>query len=513
MTFFPCASVAMPNRKGKKQKEEQSTAGSNRPPAQNGINRPPAQNGPNSKNKHNKAMIVAEKEPDVLFDRATLFTKTKMCKFHLVGICAKGSSCMYAHDQVELSALPDLFRTKLCKSLISSGQCDDPNCKYAHNKDELRSTSQLRKTKMCKFWLEGRCELGDCCSYAHDPSELNQPPPPTFPPQTMQVGFVPQRDSQAVPKSLASGGYSAPPQMTFQKASLPPTLPRRPSSEDVPSVDEQPRQVMVIDVKTGKPLVAGTMKTGDSNGSIQVLPGGLPMHTVDSGTAHGWSGLTQQELYTTNSSLQRSHHAQKELSELNPVKIGITTSNFWPNQNNLGQLGNGLSPSTSASSNLSALQVSPAPLRKVPSGGDHRPQPGALGQPKTGSLPSARNLSSQSLSSARNFSSHSLDGLGDTLADSPMRGTPLGTPQMRPISTPEFTGAVAPLDVWGCSDPMFASQLPVQLERMSGGDWVVRNTFVDTDEPLRNYPMRPVASCIGRFESLAEADEEKRAQF
>eukprot|EP00746_Dinoflagellata_sp_MGD_P147952 gnl/MRDRNA2_/MRDRNA2_80246_c0_seq1.p1 gnl/MRDRNA2_/MRDRNA2_80246_c0~~gnl/MRDRNA2_/MRDRNA2_80246_c0_seq1.p1 ORF type:complete len:559 (+),score=65.81 gnl/MRDRNA2_/MRDRNA2_80246_c0_seq1:87-1679(+) len=491
--------------------------------------KPLGQTAPTLKNDFNKAIAVAQTEPEDSFDRTTLFTKTKMCKFHLAGICAKGASCAYAHDPMELNNLPDLFRTKLCKSLICTGQCNDPECKYAHNKEELRSTSQLRKSKMCKFWLEGRCELGDCCSYAHDPSELNQTP------LTLQ-----SQSTQAVPKPLPSGsgngGYAVTPQMAFQKASLPHMIDQvvKPSSsEDVPSVAEEPRQVMVIDAKTGKALAAGTMKTGDTNGSIHVMPAGMPNYPVDSGTSPPWCMAMPQELYN-NANGPLLHQVQKEL---NPVKIsthGITNPTFWqPNQNNLGQLGNGLTPSTSASSNMSSLQVnemqnltlSPSPLRKVPSVGDHRPQPAALGQPKTGSLgslASARNLSSYSLNSlnSRNLSSHSLTGAlaGERnlssnslngLGDSPLRGSPLRTPEMRPLSTPEFHGASAPLDIWGCSDPFLASQLPVQLERMSGGDWVVRNTFVDTDEPLRNYPMRPVASCIGRFESLAEADEGK----
>mmetsp|Transcript_62803 Transcript_62803/g.158974 ORF Transcript_62803/g.158974 Transcript_62803/m.158974 type:complete len:412 (+) Transcript_62803:1-1236(+) len=61
-----------------------------------------------------------------------------MCKFHILGVCAKGSSCRFAHAKEELQHLPDLARTKLCKALINTGSCDNPECTYAHNKDELR---------------------------------------------------------------------------------------------------------------------------------------------------------------------------------------------------------------------------------------------------------------------------------------------------------------------------------------------------------------------------------------
>eukprot|EP00927_Polykrikos_kofoidii_P068874 TRINITY_DN64229_c0_g1_i1.p1 TRINITY_DN64229_c0_g1~~TRINITY_DN64229_c0_g1_i1.p1 ORF type:complete len:493 (+),score=79.73 TRINITY_DN64229_c0_g1_i1:58-1536(+) len=77
--------------------------------------------------------------PDQL-DRTIVFQKTKMCKFHILGACARGTNCFFAHDQAELNPLPDLSRTKLCKTLISTGFCEDGNCKYAHNKEELRGS-------------------------------------------------------------------------------------------------------------------------------------------------------------------------------------------------------------------------------------------------------------------------------------------------------------------------------------------------------------------------------------
>eukprot|EP00401_Gymnodinium_catenatum_P064704 CAMPEP_0117470658 /NCGR_PEP_ID=MMETSP0784-20121206/7328_1 /TAXON_ID=39447 /ORGANISM="" /LENGTH=652 /DNA_ID=CAMNT_0005264751 /DNA_START=81 /DNA_END=2039 /DNA_ORIENTATION=+ len=61
-----------------------------------------------------------------------------MCKFHILGMCAKGDDCHFAHVRDDLQLLPDLYRTKLCKTLINTGICNDPSCRYAHNKDELR---------------------------------------------------------------------------------------------------------------------------------------------------------------------------------------------------------------------------------------------------------------------------------------------------------------------------------------------------------------------------------------
>jgi hypothetical protein len=75
--------------------------------------------------------------------KTEVFEKTKMCKFHILGVCMKGDGCRFAHEKNQLQALPDLQRTKLCKTLINTGQCDNPQCKYAHNKEELRPLPEV----------------------------------------------------------------------------------------------------------------------------------------------------------------------------------------------------------------------------------------------------------------------------------------------------------------------------------------------------------------------------------
>mmetsp|Transcript_41899 Transcript_41899/g.76132 ORF Transcript_41899/g.76132 Transcript_41899/m.76132 type:complete len:479 (-) Transcript_41899:77-1513(-) len=102
------------------------------------------------------------------------FSKTKMCKFHLMGKCTKGDDCLFAHEKTEMRPLPDLTCTKLCKALIQTGVCTLPDCKYAHNKEELRSTSSFHKTKMCRFALMGHCALGDKCNFAHTSEEIRE---------------------------------------------------------------------------------------------------------------------------------------------------------------------------------------------------------------------------------------------------------------------------------------------------------------------------------------------------
>jgi len=108
--------------------------------------------------------------------RAQQFSKTKLCKFELLGICAKGRACPFAHGGAEMKPLPDLRCTKLCVSLLQTGQCDTPDCTFAHSREELRTTGTFRKTKLCRFFTQtGHCTLGWKCSFAHSPDKVRPP--------------------------------------------------------------------------------------------------------------------------------------------------------------------------------------------------------------------------------------------------------------------------------------------------------------------------------------------------
>lgn len=108
------------------------------------------------------------------FNRPWQFSKTKMCKFEIIGMCAKGAQCPFAHSKDDLKPLPDLTCTKLCKTLIHTGSCTNPKCKYAHSKEELRATSTFHKTKLCRFAQIGHCALGAKCNFAHSQDEIRQ---------------------------------------------------------------------------------------------------------------------------------------------------------------------------------------------------------------------------------------------------------------------------------------------------------------------------------------------------
>jgi hypothetical protein len=89
---------------------------------------------------------------------AKQFAKTKMCKFHILNLCSKGTQCPFAHNKAELSPLPDLSCTKLCKTLLKTGRCDIPGCKYAHSGSELRPTEEPQSICEVSASVEQSCE-------------------------------------------------------------------------------------------------------------------------------------------------------------------------------------------------------------------------------------------------------------------------------------------------------------------------------------------------------------------
>ncbi|CAE7193747.1 unnamed protein product [Symbiodinium sp. CCMP2456] len=108
--------------------------------------------------------------------RTVIFSKTKMCKFHILGACTKGDSCKFAHRKDELQDLPDLACTKLCKMLISTGSCDDPNCRYAHNRAELKEIPGLPSPLMDQLRETEASQLADAAkAAAKAAAESNNP--------------------------------------------------------------------------------------------------------------------------------------------------------------------------------------------------------------------------------------------------------------------------------------------------------------------------------------------------
>jgi len=70
-----------------------------------------------------------------------LFSKTKMCKSAMIGMCTRGEGCTYAHGPQELQPLPKMYKTKMCRALSRNKECHDPSCQYAHTKSQLRNVA------------------------------------------------------------------------------------------------------------------------------------------------------------------------------------------------------------------------------------------------------------------------------------------------------------------------------------------------------------------------------------
>lgn len=182
--------------------------------------------------------------------RTWQFSKTKMCKFEIIGMCAKGEQCPFAHGRDEMKPLPDLTCTKLCKTLIQTGVCENKACKYAHSKEELRATSAFHKTKLCRFSQDGHCALGNKCNFAHSPDEIRklevlspQPQPQPLPTGYLP-GVVPSGGTTAAVAAAAAAAVGAPPvfqppQSAALQEGRPMMYPGQPSLSEVLNLQDQ----------------------------------------------------------------------------------------------------------------------------------------------------------------------------------------------------------------------------------------------------------------------------------
>jgi len=98
-------------------------------------------------------------------------SKTKMCRYHLQGICEYGDDCTFAHSRAEVQRLPDFHKTRLCPA-YERGGCNDKDCTFAHGVEDLRSTNNFYKKALCIWNQRGKCTNGRQCRFAHGTSEL-----------------------------------------------------------------------------------------------------------------------------------------------------------------------------------------------------------------------------------------------------------------------------------------------------------------------------------------------------
>jgi hypothetical protein len=105
-------------------------------------------------------MAAAAAAPAASQGRICQFSKTKMCRFELLGMCAKGKQCPFAHGNGELRPLPDLRNTKMCRELLKTGQCSTIGCAYAHGREELRATASAAEQRQATAAAARRTRTG-----------------------------------------------------------------------------------------------------------------------------------------------------------------------------------------------------------------------------------------------------------------------------------------------------------------------------------------------------------------
>mmetsp|Transcript_17096 Transcript_17096/g.39886 ORF Transcript_17096/g.39886 Transcript_17096/m.39886 type:complete len:247 (+) Transcript_17096:80-820(+) len=103
-----------------------------------------------------------------------VFHKTKMCRFHLLGSCNRGDTCVFAHQKEDLMPMPDFTCTRLCERLIAHGCCEVHGCKFAHNREELRTRKAKAKSQTALLLGADKVKQTLCVA-ADDSLELDGP--------------------------------------------------------------------------------------------------------------------------------------------------------------------------------------------------------------------------------------------------------------------------------------------------------------------------------------------------
>lgn len=68
--------------------------------------------------------------------------KTRLCRFHVKGVCKLGQACGFAHTEGELQPQPDLYKTELCNDHLL-GRCRrGSRCRFAHGPEEIRPAAE-----------------------------------------------------------------------------------------------------------------------------------------------------------------------------------------------------------------------------------------------------------------------------------------------------------------------------------------------------------------------------------
>lgn len=161
----------------------------------------------------------------------TRLQKTKVCRYHMQGLCKHGSECRFAHGAEELATQPNLTKTRMCPELLNSGSCERENCSYAHDLNELKTTNFCYKTSQCMWFAAGKCRNGAYCSFAHGNQDAK--PPPGAKPRDAPVANKVEPVSELVGQAKANREpMFVQPQTHFNNLPQTPSVPSVPMSGD-----------------------------------------------------------------------------------------------------------------------------------------------------------------------------------------------------------------------------------------------------------------------------------------
>lgn len=248
----------------------------------------------------------------------------------------------------------------------------------------------------------------------------------------------------------------------------------------IPDPIPQQQQVVVIDAKTGQILTNGALRPSGNSGTLEVvaMSGMNPL-------ANG-RGFPEQQANGYPNQMQQQHknqqYQQQKLSAMQQLQQSQQAQQ-QQQQKQQQQQQHGQSQRVLQAQNRKKqkdLHANRAQQMRKEHSGQQDQSPVKISL--SGSVGTLESLTEEPDVRTSTMTAPML----------PAQPAALGQPQLDPNYN--YPGEFS-------YDP---SSGPVQLERTSTGDgWVVRNTFVDMEEP-RSYPMRSVASCMGRFESLTD---------
>mmetsp|Transcript_57834 Transcript_57834/g.102744 ORF Transcript_57834/g.102744 Transcript_57834/m.102744 type:complete len:505 (-) Transcript_57834:104-1618(-) len=393
-------------------------------------------------------------------ERAAAFMKTKMCKFFLLGACTRGTACQFAHDNLEMQPLPDLFRTKICKSLVATGNCNDPDCRYAHSKDELRTAPEPSEAKLKRQTAE-------------------QPPRPQIQGGSRQPKQRPkhtQHQEAKMEKPTQVKHFQQPQQMMFM---------------GWPG-QQQLELVALEQMASGLAAQAAALQMEHLQNQEVSYPAPLQHMSVmswgagmDTSLPADWSRNQEPE-----AKVQAEDTAVTDEGHHLVVKNTFLEFCDGPPAPLLRQL----RPVMSASARLCSLGGESDDISREVT--PRQRPPNQTEQPVQINPISLRStMSNHSLRS--NLSNNSLCSLATLAEDEPfMRAAMPGTYICHPAA-----------DAMHSSSGL-GQALNVMPDLSDGGDWVVKNTFIDLGPAQIPQPgggrLRPIASAAGRLEALVE---------